>query len=597
MKQYYLIKDSFKSRMIVSFLAISILFIFNVWFIYKDQIPLKAALASQTFYIDNQLSADCMNYVVASRTCGASSGIKAWQELKSGLLAIKALQDNSTIELGGHTIFVRSGTYYPNRLTTWPNGANDNKRNTIRGYGSEIPVISGAKILANWQTEGNDVYSSTDLLGTNSYLDVRDIYQDDVQLTEAEYPNNGAYYTIDARGDGTYIEDSELIALYNQNPDLVLDGTVEFLGRELFGERYKIEYVDTQTNRAYFYANNVIGTAPYPNAIYHLVGKKEYMDQAGEFYYQTSLDGKNGEKAYVKFSSGDVPANHFLVVPDQEIFHFGYGSIRPAYYLNLSNFELKHGVHGVYLEGDRLQIVNYGNDFVHHITFDNVDSHDNARFGYILGGNAHHIVVKNSSIENNNLAGIYFVSFYKPICGNGTLENWTIGDEYATNPEQCDDGNLIDGDGCSARCGLSGGYNGLAVEPWDDYYKAHITIDNNVIRNNKSNGIAYAYLANGVISNNILEYNGAHSANSGIGAQRGSDTEIFGNSISYQGGNGILIEGGVGEKSRRYNIYNNTVHYSAYNNDPHISAYFAVWLDEADSINVHDNTFYNENGR
>ncbi|MCB9803158.1 DUF4215 domain-containing protein [Candidatus Nomurabacteria bacterium] len=596
MKHFKLIEDTLKNRMIVSILAIFVLSLFNVWFSYRGQIAVHAALAHQIFYIDNQLSGECLNYVTSTRTCGASSGIRAWSDLSDGLKAIKDLQSNGTIELGGHNIYIRSGKYY-DRVVDWPYGANDNKRNFISGYNNEIPVISGAKILSNWSSEGNDIYSTTDLSGTNYYLDVRDIYQDDVRLTEAEYPNNGAYYTIDDRGDGTYIEDTELIALYNQNPDLVLDATVEFLGRDLYGERFKIQSVDLNTNRAYFYPDNTIGSAPYPNAIYHLVGKLDFLDQAGEFYYQVSADGKNGEVAYVKFAAGDNPNGHLMEVPDQEIFHFGYGSTRPAYYLTVSNLELKNATQGVYFQGERDYIATYGNDFVHHITLDNINSHDHARFGFILGGNVHHVIVKNSKAENNNAAGFYFLGFYKPVCGDGRLDNWTIGPEYQTNPEQCDDGNLIDGDGCSSTCGLTPGYNALAVEPWNDYFKSYITIDNNIIRNNKSNGISFSYLAEGIISNNTLEYNGAHSVNSGIGTQRGSDNQIFGNSISYQGGNGILIEGGVDEKAQRFDIHDNVIHYSAYNVDPHISAYFGIWLDEANENNVYNNTFYAENGR
>ncbi len=594
MKKYYFITDTFKNRMIISIVAITMLFIFNFWFSYKDQIPLKAALAAQTFYIDNQLSAECLNYVVASRSCGTSSGIHAWHDLSDGLKAIDDLQ-SSTIELGGHTIYIRAGTYY-DRVTEWPSGGSNDKRNIIKGYNNEIPVISGAKILTSWQDQGGDIYSSADITSVNRYFDLRDIYQDNIRLTEAEHPNSGAYFTIDARGDGTYIEDAELIALYNQDPDLVIDATVEFVGRDLYGERFKIQSVDLQTGRAYFYSNNVIGAAPYPNAIYHLVGKIEYLDQAGEYYYQINESTDFGEIVYVKFSINDQPNNHLLEIPDQEVFRFGYGASRPAFYLNISNLELRHGTQSVNFDGDRAQIVNFGNDFVHNITMDNVDAHDNARFGYVINANAHHIVVKNSTIENNNLAGIYANGFAKPVCGNGVKENWTIGSEYTTQPEQCDDGNLVDGDGCSAMCGLSGGYDGRAVEPWDDYYKAYFTIDNNTIKNNKSNGISLNYLAESIVSNNTLEYNGAHSANSGMGFQRGSDNKIFGNSISYQGGNGILLEGGD-DKLKRFEVYDNLVHYSSYNNDPHISAYFAIWLDEADNNLVYDNTFYNENGR
>jgi cysteine-rich repeat protein len=85
------------------------------------------------------------------------------------------------------------------------------------------------------------------------------------------------------------------------------------------------------------------------------------------------------------------------------------------------------------------------------------------------------------------------------------LDNWLISSDYETNPEQCDDGNTTNGDGCSSMCGLSGGYDGRAVEPWDDYYKAYFIVQNNTIRNNKSNGLAFNYLAQGIISGNTLD--------------------------------------------------------------------------------------------
>jgi parallel beta-helix repeat protein len=82
-----------------------------------------------------------------------------------------------------------------------------------------------------------------------------------------------------------------------------------------------------------------------------------------------------------------------------------------------------------------------------------------------------------------------------------------------------------------------------------------------------------------------------------MGFQKGSDNQIFNNSVSYQGGNGILLEGAFNSKLRRFNVYDNVVRHSSYNNHPNISAYFAIWLDETDGINVYDNTFYAENGR
>ncbi|MBP9802295.1 DUF4215 domain-containing protein, partial [Patescibacteria group bacterium] len=595
MKHFKLIEDTFKNRIIVSLLAILVFSLFNIWFSYKDQIPLKAALASQTFYIDNQLGAYCTNYVVASRSCGVSSGIEAWPSFKDGLVAIKALQDNTTIEIGGHTIYIREGTYY-GRITTWPFGASDDRRNTIRAYNSEKVIASGAVILDDWQAVGSDVYTSADISSVVNYFENRKIYQDGEILTEAHYPNSGSFM-IDARGDGTYIEDAELIDLYNQSPELVIDATVEFLGRDLYGDRHKIESVDTQTGRAYFYADDVLSAGPYTDAIYHLMGKIEYLDQAGEFYYQINESTEAGELVYLKFASGDTPGNHLLEIQGEEVFRFGYGTNRPAYYLNLINIELKHGTQGVMLDGDRAMFSAHSNDFVHHITFDNVDSYDHARFGYVSGGSAHHIVIKNSLIENNQLTGLYLNGFIKPVCGDGVLDNWLISSDYETNPEQCDDGNTTNGDGCSSMCGLSGGYDGRAVEPWDDYYKAYFTVQNNTIRNNKSNGLAFNYLAQGIISGNTLEYNGAHSANSGMGFQKGSDNQIFNNSVSYQGGNGILLEGSFNSKLRRFDVYSNTVRYSSYNNHPNISAYFAIWLDETDGINVYDNTFYAENGR
>lgn len=44
MKKYYFLNDNFKNRMIVGTITLAILSIFNLWFVYKDQSPVKSAI-------------------------------------------------------------------------------------------------------------------------------------------------------------------------------------------------------------------------------------------------------------------------------------------------------------------------------------------------------------------------------------------------------------------------------------------------------------------------------------------------------------------------------------------------------------------------
>ena len=514
---------------------------------------MKAAPAPMTFFIDPQLTENCLNenYDPNTRSCTEliQTGYNAWSTANQGLQSIKNWQDWGTISTGGHTIYVRDGiqrfSIYDLHL---PSGT-EGRRNTISGYNDERAIFSGANAKDAWTNVGNNIYKTS---LTAAEANQKGVYEDDQPLHVARYPE-GDEDLLTAQSLTRYaLVDSDLDQLSDEQ---IIDSWMEIMTELDWHVKAKIESYDRETFTATFYTDtennqlllpgNYDGyqyREPSMTSSYHLIESINLLNRPGEYYYDVAGETK---ELYIMTLSGGNPTAHLMEVAAR---WYTFRLENGAHYLDFKNLEIRHGYIGMYLRGNYEGGSGYLDRGPTDITMDNLYVHHHWNQGIYLRDYVYNVDIINSRVEYNDGVGIY---------ANG----YNMGDS--------------------------------------DYVDTDIRISNNqVIRNGRS-GILVNDNRGAKIYDNYADYNGLYNLNSGISVHSSSYVDVYNNTMLHSGGNGILLEGTVdGNRAHHINVYNNIITDSSWLNDP--ASFWWVcglWSSDTDDSYIHDNYFSTPYGR
>jgi cysteine-rich repeat protein len=567
MKKYYLFFDTFRNRIIIGTLAIVMLSIFNIWFVYKEQKVSQAALAPAVFFIDNSLSQDCLtstgNYDPAIRNCtGSETGYKAWRNPWTALSWVKSAQTAGTITTGGHTIYFRAGIYR-NYLTSevWPSGA-ASASNKIEAYQNEEVILSGARQKTVWEDMSDGIYR-TALTGDNNghEKNYRGVFEDGQALYGARYPED--YKTLLSSSSTTreFLIDCDLNSLSSEK---IINSWVEVMSEYLWKKRAKILSYDSVSCKATFSTvhdttdtatgfseNNFLDTktdGSYKNGLpeivtnYRLVDNMTLLDTPGEYLYQVTADANDTDYVYVLPISLDSPANHMWELTSRwRVLLF----LNNTHHLELRKLNITGAASGITLaEGT-------ATTGSHHLVFDDLHIYHNNGSGIYLSGYTNNIIIKNSLIENNDATG---VTYYGPFSGD---------------------------------------------DPWDfnilnsTYYSVNSEIYNNQFLNNISCGTYVDWVDGLDIHDNYYEGNALFNLNSSLSVHGSSNVDIYDNHMYRNGGNGILLEGTSTYRDHHIDVYNNLIEEPAYLSPGWVTG---VWFSDTDYSNLYDNVIHSPNG-
>ncbi len=559
--------------MIVSFLAIAILSVFNIWFIYKDQNNSKAAQLPLTFFIDNSLSTDCLtgtgNYDPVIRACiGSATGYKAWRNPITALSWIQDAQTAGTIDTGGHTIYFRAGIYrdYLNSYVL-PSGQ-ENAYNKIEGYQEEDVILSATNLKTNWEDVSNGLYRTT-LTGSEDAN--KGVFEDYQALYSARYPEDyqDLLQADGASGDFSreYLVDCQLNELTSEK---IIGSWAQVMVEYFWSRKAKIVSYDSETCRATFSTststpseNNFLETnadgsykygdtasGPSDDSKYRLIDNINLLDTPGEYLYQLGATVQDPDYVYMRPISGENPSSHIWEVSSRSVgilFNKDRASGDNVEYIEFRNFDIRFsGGHGLYVSNN--SYFNNLGAMPNNLVFDNLHIYNNASNGVYFYSFNNNIIFKNSLVENNGAVGLYYIGPYSYY-----------------------------------------GYD----ESGSNYYTVNSEIYNNEFKNNVSCGTYSEHVKNVSYHDNYYEGNGLFNLNSVFSIHGSSDIEVYGNHMFQNGGNGILLEGTPIYRVHHINIHDNLIEEAAYLSPGWVTG---VWFSDADDNTLHNNTIYSPNG-
>ncbi|MBT4349780.1 DUF4215 domain-containing protein [bacterium] len=512
----------------------------------------KAAQVPLTFFIDQQLTENCLNdnYLPTTHSCSTNikTGYSAWSTASQALQEIKHLQDIGTIATGGHMIYIRAGMYreYIYDLH-WPSGI-ENRRNTISGYNDERVIFSGASAKDAWVLASDDIYKTS---LTSEEANRPGAWEDDQPLHIARFPEDVDDTLIAQELTRYHLIDPALNQLLDEQ---IIDSWMEIMTELDWHVKAKIESYDRDTHVAIFYADSEYNQLllpgdndgfqyrqPLVNSPYHLINNIKLLDHPGEYYYDVDDETK---ELYMMTLGGGHPDGYLIEVGARS---YIFRLEEEAHYLDFKDLEMRHGYYGVYLHGD----YEGGNDYLDRgptdISFDNFYVHHNRNKGVYLSDYVYNIDILNSRVEYNIASGIY-------------ARGYDTGDS--------------------------------------DYLSAKIRISNNRLIYNGGVGAGVTYLKNAEIDNNYLDYNGLHKLSSTISIHTASYTDVHDNTILHAGGNSILLEGRLTHRNHHVNVYDNYIEDSSWLNNPTtLSFVCGIWISDTDDSNTYNNYISSANSR
>ncbi|MCB9802994.1 right-handed parallel beta-helix repeat-containing protein [Candidatus Nomurabacteria bacterium] len=524
---------------------------------------LKAALVSKTFFIDQNLTEDCLqdNYSPSTRSCTQiNTGYSAWSRSTVGLKAIQTKQSSGEIQTGGNTIYFREGIYR-DYLTSyyWPNGV-AGRPNKIEGYQDEEVIFSAGVLKTAWEDMGNGLYRTTLVNSEDAY---RGVFEDGQVLYSARYPEDNLDRLESSMFTREYLIDSDLNVLPDEK---IIGSWAEIMTEYLWHKKAKIVAYDRETSTATFSTdpneNDFLLTNPDESfkygdptdtSPYHLIDNLNLLDSAGEYLYQLGEQSEDPDYVYVRTISGGHPSAHIVEIPSRSTaVYFGTNGEYESYHIEFRNFDIRYaGSIGLYV-------------------YTKTTSRD-------IEGN-HDLVFDDLHIYNNGSTGAYFYAYYNP---NYTTEHYNENIIFKNSLAENNGGIGL------YYYGPNFGVNG------SQYHSVNSEIYNNQFINNGSCGTLTYYTKDLSIHDNYHEGNGLFNLASSLSIHNASDIEVYNNHIVRAGGNGMLLEGTADYRVARINIHNNIVE------DP---AYFApgwvtgIWLSDTDDSLVQNNTFYTPYG-
>ena len=379
------------------------------------------------------LSVNATNYYVSSSTGNDSntgtSESSPWKTLT---------KVNSITPKAGDQILFKRGDDWTGTITVKASGTSGSPI-VYGAYGSgEKPVIYGSEVTTGWTLHSGNIWKAT----VNNT--VNQLFVDGSKLKAARYPNSG-YATINT------------INSTNSFTCTSLNSSVNYSGAKWIARTspYSLETLSITSSSG---STLTLSDVPYPDLNlatgFILVGKLEFLDSAGEWYYDTV-----SKTVYVWLSNNDSPANHSIRVSTNS-----YG-INGSYknYITIKDMGFYHNsVAGIAITGSNLLIDN------------NTISMPDAKGITIASGSSN--TISNNTINGSNHSGI---------------EGFTTNSLYTDNTVY--DISLLNGIGLS---GVGNWYNGSGI---------YVEGDDNLIKYNRVTNMGY----NGIQfhKRNTVEYN------------------------------------------------------------------------------------------
>ena len=267
-------------------------------------LPAQAAHAADTsFYVDPTNGSD------------SNSGTSTSAAFKTITKARDAVRTVNSAMSGDIVVNLRGGTYpltSPVDFTTADSGTNGH--NVIyKAYGSETPIVSGAKSITGWTAAGNGQYKAS--VGD---LDFRQLYVNGVRATRARYPDVGSNFQLQGSDKTAQV----LKVLSSQMANWDHFSRVEMVLQLQWAENYlRLKSYTTSGNLASVsiqeHEAGILFQRPYPllsnGSPLHFENAHEFLTEPGEFY----LD-KDAQTLYYLPRAGETMTSATVQVPTLE---------------------------------------------------------------------------------------------------------------------------------------------------------------------------------------------------------------------------------------------------------------------------------------
>jgi parallel beta-helix repeat protein len=345
---------------------------------------------------------------------------------------------NSFTPKAGDQILFKRGDEWTGSITVKASGTSSS-RITYGAYGTgNKPKIYGSEVITGWTLHSGNIYKTT------FNTQINQLFIDDVRAKAARYPNMG-YLPINT------VNTTQSFTCNNLNSSINYTGA-KWIART---SPYSLETFSVTSSSS---KTLTLSGTPYPNLNlktgFILVGKLEFLDSAGEWYYDSAT-----KTVYVWTREGDSPAHHIVrgSVYNSGVAGSGYN------YITIKDLELLHNkISGISSSGSYLNIDN------------NTISLTDAKGIYVSPGSS-------NTISNNTVNGANHIG----------IEGYSDKSTYSDNI--INETSLFDEIGLS---GIGAWYmgSGLYVEGNDNIIKY------NRVTNSGYNGIQFH-------KRNVVEYN------------------------------------------------------------------------------------------
>ncbi|AHW62266.1 hypothetical protein FH5T_18580 [Draconibacterium orientale] len=444
---------------------------------------------------------------------------------------------SSTSFSPGDQILFKRGDEWSGTITVTSSGSAGSPI-VYGAYGSgEKPKIYGSEAITGWTKHSGNIYKAT----FNS--SINQLFVGDSKLKVARYPNSGYLFINSVQGSTTFTSNE-------------LDGGVNYAGATWFG-RTSVYFTPTTTVSSSNSKTIILNSAPAGDLGvdrgFLLMNKLEFLDQAGEWYYDAS-----SKTVYVWMPNGDSPDNYTVK-----------GSVyKNGFYANgINNLTIENlnitqfAETGIYVNNcDELTVNN--NDILNadaYGIYDNSHSSNNTITNNTIIGSNHfalYLRMMNSLISDNTISQIAVFDelgisgtgdhaegggiFMAGIDGGNTVQYNRLTDIgyhgiYFARPNNSIQYNFIDG-ACKIKGDGGGIYTSFRTSPGPN----GSVVKNNIVLN--VTGSRYGYTASRaygegiyidesaeevIVENNVV----AHCSNSGIFLHDNASTVVKNNTV------------------------------------------------------------------
>jgi len=343
----------------------------------------------------------------------------------------------------GDQILFKRGDEWTGNITVKASGTSSS-RITYGAYGTgDKPKIYGSEIITGWTKYSGNIYKAT------YNTKIVQLFIDGSRAKVARYPNSGYMMVNTVNSAKSFTCNS-------------LSESINYSGASWIARTSPYSMVTMNVSSSSS-KTLTLSSSPYPNINtktgFVLVGKLEFLDSAGEWYYDSTT-----KSVYFWTPNGDSPANHKVMGSVYE-----YGVAGGSYNsITIKDFELLHNsVCGIYSSGSYVNIEN------------NTISQPDAKGIFVSPGLSN--VISNNYVEGANHIGI-----------EGYSNTSTYSDNKINNTALLDE------------LGLSG------IGQWYMGSGLYVEGDDNIIKYNRVTNSGY----NGIQfhKRNVVEYNFVQNA-------------------------------------------------------------------------------------